>query len=211
MYYMKFNPYNNKNLKFRLSDGEIKKLDRVWIFLDNFRVSYLTRDKYMREIKKKINKKYGVDKFYMYEKIVEKIYWNLVEKIKNDINFKPKLYLRKEYDLKTMENKILKRNVKIKESMVKKTYVVTKNNELIYKFNYPDDLDLLVSSIMINRSVYETIMSGEENLFNIMIEPYNNIIEFDFPFPNLNTIKSFSYSKDKRMENIESVYGVRCD
>ena len=52
---MKLNPYDNKNLKFPLLEGEIKRIDKVWKFLDNFRISYLTRDKYTREIKKKIN------------------------------------------------------------------------------------------------------------------------------------------------------------
>lgn len=203
---MKFNPYNNDNLKFPLTNNELKDLDKVWEFMSFFRKSYLTRDKYNREIKKIIKNKYDLEQFYGYEKIVEKIYWNLVNKIRKEINLKPQLYLRKEYDLKKIENKILRRNEKIKESTVKKTYVVTADGNLIYKFNYPDDLDLLVSSIIINRSVYETIMSEEEEIYNIKIYPYNNNIEFDYPFPNLNTIKAFNYSKEKRKKAIKNIY-----
>ena len=105
-----------------------------------------------------------------------------------------------------MKNKILMRNKKIKESNIRKLYVVTKNNDLIYKYKYPNDLDLLIASIMINRSLYETIMSETINLSDIEIQPYNNPIEFDYPYPNLNTIKSFTCTKKQRIENIHKMY-----
>jgi hypothetical protein len=166
----------------------------------------LTRGKYREFIAKKIKETYTIEEFYKLEKNIEKMYWNLYSKIKNDINAKPKIFLKQNYDPKKIENKILKRNAKIKESTVKKTYIETKKGNLFYKYNYPNDLDLLLSSIMINRSVYETIMSDEEYIFNIELEPYNNIIEFDYPFPNLNTLKSFSSNKNSRLNNISKMY-----
>jgi hypothetical protein len=37
-------------------------------------------------------------------------------------------------------------------------------------------------------------------------EPYNSIIEFDYPFPNLNTIKPFVFSIKERLQNINHMY-----
>jgi hypothetical protein len=49
-------------------------------------------------------------------------------------------------------------------------------------------------------------MSESEEIFNIEIEPYNNIVEFDYPYPNLNTIKSFVDTKEQRIEKIREMY-----
>lgn len=203
---MKKNPYNDKILKFPLLKNEIKILDKVWEFMDDFRETKLTRNKYKKYIINKMNKKYSIYDFYKLEKIVEKIYWNLAIKIKNDVQLKPEIFFKKKFDSKEIKNKILMRNNKIKESTVGKTYIITKNNKLFYKYKYPNDLDLFVSSIIINRSIYETIMSEEVEIFNIEIEPYNNIVEFDYMYPNLNTIKSFALSKGDRIKNIKDLY-----
>lgn len=202
------NPYNNINLKFTLNNKELEVLDEIWVFIDNFRISELTRSKYRNKIINLIKKKYNLETFYFYEKIVEKIYWNLVLKIKQDLKIKPEIFLKKEknYDKNKITNKILMRNKKIKESTVRKTFIITQNNNLLYKYLYPNDLDLLVGSIMQNRSVYETIMSDNSFIYDIEIEPYNNNIEFDYPYPNLNTIKYFQQNKKQRMHNINNLY-----
>lgn len=202
------NPYNNINLKFQLNNKELEVLDKVWEFIDNFRISELTRSKYRNKIINLIKENYDLKTFYFYEKIVEKIYWNLVLKIKQDLEIKPEIFLKREknYDKNKITNKILMRNKKIKESTVRKTFIITKNNNLLYKYSYPNDLDLLVSSIMQNRSIYETIMSENSFIYDIEIEPYNNNIEFDYPYPNLNTIKYFQQNKKQRLHNINKLY-----
>lgn len=201
------NPYNNINLKFSLNNKEIKHIDKMWDFLDIFRTSQLTRHKYRKFIIKTIKSNYDIDTFYFYEYMIEKIYWNLVFKIKKDLKMKPEIFLKKNVsDISEIENKILMRNKKIKESNVRKTYILTKNNNILYKYLYPNDIDLLASSIMQNRSLYETIMSNKQYLFDIEIEPYNNNIEFDYPFPNLNTIKYFQIKKEERLNNIFNLY-----
>lgn len=205
-YYYMINPYNNNNLKFSLSDIELKLIDDVWEFINKFRKTMLTRRKYKEFISKKIKKNYTIDQFYNLEKIVEKMYWNLSLKIKKDIDIKSEIFLKRNYNLEKLKDKILKRNVKIKKSTIEKTFITTKNGDLLYKYNYPNDIDLLISSIIINRSIYETIMSEEEYIFNIEIEPYNNIVEFDYAFPNLNTIKFFTTDKNTRLKNISKMY-----
>lgn len=202
------NPYNNIDLKFPLTIKEIKNIDNMWEFINNFRLSELTRSKYRKSIISLIKSKYDIKTFYFYEIIVEKIYWNLITKLKKELSLKPEIYFKKEkiYDIQQVKNKILMRNKKIKESNVRKTYIVTKKNNLLYKYSYPNHLDLLASSIMQNRSVYESILSNKLFLFDIEIEPYNNNIEFDYPYPNLNTIKYFQINKKERLNNIFNLY-----
>jgi hypothetical protein len=218
---MKVNPYNNIKLNFSLDQKEIKLLDKVWEFINDFRETKLTRNKYTKYIIEKIKKKYKINEFYIYENITEKIYWNLVDKIKNDHEIKSEIFFKNINQnipknmiknmikdvIKETKRKILMRNNKIKESTIKKTFITTSKN-ILYKYNYPDDLDLIVASVIINRSLYETIMSENKSIFDIdiIIEPYNNIIEFDFPFPNLNTIKPFTKSKKERIINIYNEY-----
>jgi len=202
---MTINPYNN-NFKYNLSDDEIKLIDKIWQFIDDFRETKLNRNKYRKYIINKIKNDYTLDQFCTFEEIVEKMYWNLYYKIKDNYNFTSDIFIKRDFNLNNMENKILSKNTKIKESTVRKTYFITQNNHLLYKYEYPNDLDLLMSSIMINRSLYETIMGNSIDIYKIKIEPYNNIIEFDYPFPNLNTIKKSKESREKRCHNINKLY-----
>ena len=130
----------------------------------------------------------------------------MLHKLRHDIDFTPKVFIKQEYDLEDTTNKILMRNKNIKESNIRKTYVITKNDNLLYKYKYPDNIDLLLSSIMINRSLYETIMSNQNPITEMDLKPYNNTIEFDYPFPNLNMIKEFTKSNEERLENIKKMY-----
>jgi hypothetical protein len=50
-------------------------------------------------------------------------------------------------------------------------------------------------------------MSSTTNIIDELdIEPYYNNIEFDYPFPNLNTIKPFAVDRNTRMEKIQKMY-----
>jgi hypothetical protein len=197
--------YNN-NLKFPLDDNEIKNIDNVWNFMNKFRITELTRYKYRNKITNKIKNDYLLEEFYEFEIIAEKLYWNLAFKIKEEIDLSNQVYVKKEYDIKNIKNKILMRSQKIKRSNLRKSYVITKNKIFLYKYEYPNDFDLLIASIIQNRSLYETIMANPSLIYSIEINPYNNNIEFDYPYPNLNTIKPFSKSKKKRINNIKNLY-----
>lgn len=205
------NPYNNFNLKYPLSNDDIKYIDDVWILIDKLRKTFLTRGKYKKYVTKIINK-YNIDNYLILEKIIEKMYWNLVYKFNSKFYTisKTKIYNIKynknneNEQINLIKNDILIKNIKITESMIDKTYIIA-NNNIFYKYTYPDDFDLFISSIIINRSIYETIMSNND-YNDLHIEPYNNIVEFDFPFPNLNTIKEFIYNNEIRKNNIIKLY-----
>lgn len=203
----------NNNKPFPLSPNELKSIDDAWIFLSFFRHTELTRVEYRYHIINTITHTYTPQQFLLLELILEKLYWNLFTTLENHLKFN--LTLHKKHippnQLSSQKDKILKRSsgqIPIRESSLRKAYIY-KNATIFYKYNYPNDMDLLVYSIMINRSLYETIMASEptlEYLNNLNIEPYNNNIEFDYPFPNLNTIKPFSYTREERINNIKKMY-----
>ena len=201
------NPYTNEKNPYTLVEKEVKLLDKAWELINDIRTTEISRNKYRKEMIKKVRDKYTPKDFFILEKIVEKMYWNLVDKVKKTVDIDMSIRQKKNFDLERVKDKILKKNKKAVESNVRKSYVYDDHtNKLFYKYNYPDDFDSIVSSIMINRSVYETIMSDEMDINNIEIEPYSNIVEFDYAFPNLNTIKFFATTNNVRHENIERLY-----
>jgi len=204
------NPYNNTHIFHPLSKDEIYQIDNVWKFIDNFKCDTLTKNTYILKTIKKIKNIYSLPDFFMYETLTEKIYWNLFDFIVD------KIYI---YDvIKEKENKteseilykILKNSL-IGKSSIRKSFIYNKKHKsYMYKYNYPNDLDILLFKIMLNRSTYETILSN----INITLDDINeltkntnlSLIEFDYPFPNLNTIKPFVYTAKERLNNIKKMY-----
>jgi hypothetical protein len=210
-------PYDDNKLKYPLIYQELLLIGKVWEFMESLRLTTLTRSEYRKKIITRIKQKYTVDDFFVYETIVEKMYWNLHNVIFPHISHS-KIFKRiiDDYSPVKIKDKLLSRNVSddsnVGESTVRKTYVLDKKlSEIIYKYKYPDDLDLILFSIMINRSLYETIMTNSDDislnyLDELITEPYDNFIEFDYGYPNFNTIKPFTYSIKDRYNNINNMY-----
>jgi hypothetical protein len=196
------NPYNNKDLIYILTEKELSLIDEVWILINIFNNTELTRNKYRKIIINIIKNRYTIEKFYELEIIIEKMYWNLVNKIKLYFFVNNKIKSKETNNIEKIKNKILIKNKNITLSNIRKSYIC-ENNKILYKYDYPNELDMISTSIMINRSIYETIMINI-NIYEF-IEPYNNM-EFDYPFPNLNTIKPFSFNEETRFENIKKMY-----
>lgn len=204
------NPYNNKYIFHPLSKEEIFLIDKVWIFINEFKEVSLTKSLYINKIIQSIKKLYSPVDFLIYETITEKLYWNafnvIVDKIYVYDTIKENYKINKSQTL----HKLLKESL-IGKSSLRKAYIYNKkHHSYMYKYNYPNDLDLLLFSMMINRSTYETILSNPnitlDEINNLIPNQYNSIIEFDYPFPNLNTIKPFSYSMKERLANINNLY-----
>jgi hypothetical protein len=58
--------YNDNKLKFILPPDEIKMLDDIWNFMDEFIETKLTRNAYHKYCIEKIKNKYNVDEFYRF-------------------------------------------------------------------------------------------------------------------------------------------------
>jgi hypothetical protein len=206
------NPYINKKNNYILTKKEIKLLDNAWKLINDFRNTEISRNKYRKAIIEKIKNKYTSDELYTLEIIIEKIYWNLHDKMKKKFDIEQNIHKKNIIDdsnLERIKNNILTKNKRVKESNVRKSYIYDMDTQtVLYKYNYPDDLDLIISTVMINRSAYETIMGNKLSINNLVIDPYNNNIEFDYPYPNLNTIEPFATTAQIRLNNINDMYYI---
>lgn len=199
------NLYKNK---YALTQREILLIDRAWELLYDLSDTEISRYKYRKKIIEKVRNKYTKQEFYTLEIIIEKMYWNLIDKIKKIFDVDPSLYKKSgKMKINTVINQIYKNNKRAKESNIRKSYIHNpKRQEIIYKYNYPNNLDMISSSIIIHRSTYETIMGNQTDISDLQIEPYNNIIEYDYPYPNLNTIAPFVTDNKRRIKNINDMY-----
>ena len=189
---------------YELNDKEKELLDSTWNFIDNFRISAISKNEYRKNIINILKNKYSIEEFNKYETITEKLYWNMFDILTKKLdmsNFNEKVYLSRDSNIK---EKLLSRT-SLGETTVKKAFV--KN---LYKYDYPNDIDIIMYSTMINRSVYDTIILNKDSItldyLNDLIEPYTNPVEFDYGFPNLNTIKPFVFSEKERYDNIKKYY-----
>ena len=64
-------------MKYLLNDNEIKQLDAVWKFIGIFSKPYIFVSKYREHLMKQVRRRYTAEQFYEYEKIVNKLFWNL--------------------------------------------------------------------------------------------------------------------------------------
>jgi hypothetical protein len=199
------NIYTNKYNKYNLSNNEINNIDKAWELISDFSQTNLSRSGYRNYIINFISKKYTVELLYTLEIIIEKMYWNLRNKISLFFN-NPKLTLSHK-NITNIEKKILLQNKRITQSNIRKSFVYDNNNkQYIIDYYYPNDIDLIASAIIINRSIYDTFMLINSDFETLQISPYSNIIEFDYPYPNLNTISPFMYNNEIRKQNIISMY-----
>lgn len=68
--------YQSSILKYPLSDSEYKIIDKVWKFLSIFKKRYILLSDFRRYVIKKV-REYTIEEFYMYESIINKLFWNL--------------------------------------------------------------------------------------------------------------------------------------
>ena len=136
-----------------------------------------------------MSRKYTIEEFYFYEKIINKLYWNLYNNLK----------------IKNKNCKIIKNINKIKNinrSFINKIIIYNENNDKYYiikKNNYIYIRDReLIMSYLINKKTYENKMLNKK----IKIKKYNYYYPFDYPLPNVNIC---FYNKNKKQSLIKRI------
>lgn len=69
--------YKSDLLKYPLEDKEYAYLDSAWEFLENFENKEIFNSDFRQDTIKNIRKNYTITEFYTYEKIINKLFWNL--------------------------------------------------------------------------------------------------------------------------------------
>lgn len=87
------------------------------------------------------------------------------------------------------------------------------DDKIYFKIKYPNNFDIIISAIMKDRKIYETMFSFPNRIdINYIKKMIQGIIvrdSFDYLFPNINSIKPFCY-KD-RLDRIEKYYYNKTD
>jgi hypothetical protein len=69
--------YKSDTLRYPLTDDELDIINEVWIFMENFKRQFAYVTQFRTFIINAISTKYTIDKFYKYEAILNKLFWNL--------------------------------------------------------------------------------------------------------------------------------------
>jgi hypothetical protein len=244
--------------KYKLTKKEIKNLDNYWKFIDIFSKpdieglsnnwwSYqITKNNknnnkktyypifgpynYRQYIIPKIRKLYTPEQFYFYEKILNKLLWNLLDKIKFDIKkfyeylIRNKKKEKMKFDIRKCNKKKEKQSNKIKNkylynhsrSFCHKTFI----SNYIF-FNYMDLVNFKfhenISMIMRNRKLYEYIIHKKKfdikkkfnkKMYNLIDNKtqYTYYYPCDYPFPNVNFISYNETKKKVWIDRIKNLY-----
>ena len=178
-----------------LDDNEKKILNDYWNFIELFKPKNTNNnnklfavEKYRKELITKIRENYTANQFYKYEKILNKLLWNLLELVKfniDDLKIETKLYDNEPLKLiSSCSHKINLYDEKNNKKYYFRFYKKITQYNIINKIFY----------IMSDKKLYNKIIKNKNEINNIkFIETY--YYPFDYPFPNVNLI---FYNENKR-------------
>lgn len=220
----------------KLTKKEKIELDNYWNFINvfnpygknrNFKkissLNYHSVYGYREYIIKKIRKNYTIQQFYFYEKILNKLLHNLLEKINFNID---SLCINKlTNNLTDKCEKIYKITEPIKNekelhinrrSYSYKLYITDLNKNIHYNFDYYPYLNnieiiVYIFTIMNRRDLYEKIMEDKLNFKNITFSSSYYYYPDDYPFPNINFLFYNKNNKKYWINRIKTLYYTNYD
>jgi hypothetical protein len=209
-------------LKYKLTNKEIKELDNYWKFIDIFSIIdknlsnnwYTNGDgmfgayQYRKYIIPIIQKLYTPYKFYFYEKILNKLLWNLLIYLNFDIS---NIDITEKNKLYTTCN-IISNELKIKRSYSHKVYISDEKKNIDYVFNYYQNINKInvinkIFKVMRTKKLYDKVINNKKYFYNIKIK--NNDIyyyPYDYPFPNINLLFYNTNNKKIWIDRIIKLY-----
>jgi len=203
-----------KNITHSLTNEEIENLDKVWEFIECFNYPKINLHKFRKQVISKIRSKYSLHEFLVYEKVIEKLLFNLKDRYfdqNKDIYTKIKIIeLNKEDNLnKKIREFSANCQICLLRSFINKNFYFNYSNNKLYftptkgssDILEESRLDSILNTVMYNRESYEMFML--DNSLNDIDQFYYS---FDYPFPNIFTDK-FNIINDKDREiRIDKLY-----
>jgi len=207
---------------YKLTEKELNNLDNLYKFIDLFlhpKINGLAKNwfdangsifgayEYRIYIRNIISNNILLNDFYMYEKILNKLLWNLFKHIKfNILNITKSAYVINNI---TDEQKINTKN-KYKRSYSHKIWLKDTKKNISYFFkDYPklllNEYIQKIFTVMCNKELYENIMNNKENINNVIpLQTY--YYPYDYPFPNINLLFYNRNNKKIWINKIQKLY-----
>lgn len=207
------NIYNDSNLSHPLNDDELAMIDLVWDFVDKFHFNTLNVTTYRKNIINLINESINEDDFFIYEKICEKLYWNLRNKVKYLFDDQDDCIILTKNLCQDGLDEIMElfHNDNSYRSFINKLVLIDDvNKQISYKkmegsshiFNKNKLNDVVW--IAMNKLDYEKMLTDPKKIQ--LINSSNYYYGYDYGLPNLNFGKPFMQSDDFRMRRIKKMY-----
>jgi hypothetical protein len=188
---------------YKLNTNEVNKLDEYWEFIDTFNKFMIEDDpmfsvsKYRNNMIKVIKKKYTAEEFYFFEKILNKLLWNLLEKY--------------EIKIKDIQYNCPPAFEFNNGSAINKQRFKFNNNEIffpLYKFIHtynetPQNLMKIFHALRY-REIYEKLIKDKDYIKKIKEITY--YYPNDYMFPNINLIFYNINKKSLWIKRIKAYY-----
>ncbi len=190
-------------------------LEKAWKLLKIFSKPYISISSYRNYLIKKIPKKFTIDEFYICEKIIDKLFWDLRKKL-GDIGECYTISYNNSSDLDDKLFYIYEDIGTFYRSFINKLIIVDKENKKIYYkkmdgssiiFNGSNKFNLLTLTILFNRDLYEDVMNdkiSKKEIKNIELPSY--YYQLDYCFPNVNCCHYNLGTKEEWLERIRKMY-----
>lgn len=194
-------------MEYNLTKEETEKLDDYWQFINIFNPNdEFSVYNYRKILIKNIQKTYTIEEFYFYEKILNKMLWNLL--IIYDIKINT-------IDFTVKEGFI----IKCDKSYINKQIMFIDNKVILFP-NYaklndnkkiPENL-FKIFYILFKRKIYEKVINNKNYIDTIKINNINKFYyPYDYPFPNISLIEYNNNDKTIWLKRIKAYYYSKDD
>jgi hypothetical protein len=156
---------------------------------------------------------YTPKKFYFYEKILNKMLWNLLIHLNFDINNIDITEKRKLYTSCTA----ITDKLKIRHSYSHKIYISDTKKNIDYVFNDYLQINKImvinkIFKVMSSKKLYDKVMENKKYFYNIKVaEAEIKYYPYDYAFPNINLLFYNMNNKKIWIDRITKLYFTKDD
>lgn len=193
-------------MEYQLTKEENNKLDEYWKFINIFNPNdEFNVYNYRKNLVKTIKNIYTIEEFYLYEKILNKMLWNLL------IIYNIKIYT---IDLTVKEGFVISCN----KSYTNKQIMIINNRMILFpnyaklneNKNIPENL-YKIFYILSKRKLYEKVINDKNYIDIIKINKKKYYYPNDYPFPNISLIEYNTNEKKIWLKRIKAYYYYKDD
>jgi hypothetical protein len=160
--------YTDALLKYPLSKEEVSIIEDVWQFIEIFKRKFLYVTDFRNYLIKTVRKNYTLEQFYLYEGIVNKLFWNLrwiLSPLFINKKLNQKKFIKKYKKMKNIPESLLLCK-EIKYSSISDLDTKLKNLKFLLDNYYRSFINKLIIVDDVNKIVYFKQMEGSSEIFS---------------------------------------------